>query len=80
MYIDERKDGWTVGDLLEYLQGVADKSQPIYMSQDEEGNGFARLWGLGPARIVPAAYGWSDDIREVDDKEGVLCWVLWPAA
>jgi hypothetical protein len=72
---------WRVVDLIEELSKVANKEQQVWMSKDEEGNGFAPLSGFGEGRVNPPKWGWTDDMYERTDTDGVLpVLVLWPNA
>jgi hypothetical protein len=80
----------TVKQLIELLRSF-DPELPVYISKDEEGNGFApiaetigdRSDTVSINRIVPSTWGWTDDIYELtgyapDEAETVL--ILWPDA
>lgn len=77
----------TVGDLIMFLQ-EQDQDMPVWLSKDEEGNGFAPLPKeefMTIGKVIPQKWGWSDDLfmltedtPEGADTEVVL--ILWPDA
>lgn len=55
----------TVQELIDRLESIDDKDQPVMQSRDPEGNGF------GPV----------DEVTEEEDEDGklvVVCWMGYP--
>lgn len=74
----------TVGDLLEALRGQ-DPTLEVWLSKDEEGNGFApvpKSEGYGFAQVIPTDWGWTDEILPPGEKrpDAVDVVILWPDA
>jgi hypothetical protein len=74
----------SVAEVIAELEAIVDKSKLVYLSRDEEGNGFAPLMELGEARVAkPArAWQWSDDLYDPNENKpgSIPCVVLWPGA
>jgi hypothetical protein len=80
----------TVKQLIELLRRF-DPEFPVYMSKDEEGNGFAPIAPTNDERadtvsinkVIPARWGWTDEIYELTDDapdEAKTVLILWPDA
>lgn len=85
MEVAQFKKAPTVADVIATLSEF-DPTLLVYLSRDEEGNGFAPLMELGPAKVGKPAreWMWSDELYEPKDREApkdaIACLVLWPGA
>jgi hypothetical protein len=74
-------DPQTVGTLRTLLVDLPD-DVPIYLSKDEEGNGFKRLYDVDVCKYSDDGYDGHpihpDDLDEYDPEYLIDAVVLWP--
>lgn len=69
----------TVQELIDNLQKLKDKDQPVILSRDGEGNGFNMVAQLEELRFVPERYGRADVYNPDEAPECAKpCIVMWP--
>jgi hypothetical protein len=83
MYVD-RQESWTINEVIKGLEKLREEVGPeaiVYMSTDEEGNGYAPLAEMGPSSVdAVQAGGWIDEIGEDHTEKRFPVVVLFPNA